>query len=847
MSKSSPRRWAEAGVRLLALAGLVAPSASAAEAGRRTPPDQAAILSAHAKLAAMGYPVGAGQSVWSRNSDYSVRRMLIRLGEEERSLTPTEAAARLRDIDPVAGPPCPQRPASRNSTVEGWRDVTVTFAGERPEEYLADFYLRLAECRPELLKPAPAPLPSRLAPASMISPGFPVSRTERSAASYRRLGSMLAKEIAFAGGDLSAPFAAPSLRVDVSSVLTSTAVDFSPTAAQASPNAEALDPICARFGYRRGCLDASAVELLADDGDASGAYLAHLDHFTLTLHLSLPQSEAARIVTDAIDAVRQRNKVMWGAAGRDLPRSYFGPPKAAPASVAFGKSLTDATLEEVNDGFRSLRAAVEWKSEAERARLLNASPPASKINVFIADPGFSFLRGDHHVSNTPRTDWGKLEALKPLAQVSGNQLVKVLADEGMQEDSLGHGLHVAYLASGVGQQGREGMSPVSGPDGFYYMNTDMANELATKSDLKAEDVDPYRGAVFNKSYKLLELCAAGEGISGVNYSTLVSGDREQLAGGAALQGAVVKRWFDVVSAPKADQVCPSECGAQSSSAPDNICAGKFATVLAVSPMEKDPKSVEWAPFKPGRIQYVKNIPMIGAPGAAIYSADMRMRDETEEFGFGKRDGSSMAAPVVTALVAHLRRIHGENLSWIDLKSWLFATATPLSDRVRNEAGNGDLSLHFGMVNFSRAMLGEPAQVNFYRKDGNQKTVAAGKVIWHAAFTAFREKSDHYGKGFAIVRSPDKADAWRRYWREKQARSCMTDSQPCFYFSANAYSLPPNRVVPGGCISSWNAQTAPPDQDQACVLADGAPVNFNEVERIVWLGALYETPYSAAFN
>lgn len=843
MSRAAPRRWADAGVLSLALAAFVAPSASAAEAGWRTPQDRAAILSVHAKLAAMGYPVSADQSDWNRNSDYSVRRMLIRLGEEERSLTPAEAAARLGDLDPVAGPPCPERPASRDMTVEDWRDVTVTFAGERPEEYLADFYLRLAECRPELLKAAPAPQPSRLAPASMVSPGFPISRTERSAASYRRLGSMLAKEIAFSGGDLAAPFAAPSLRVDLTRAFSSTAVEFSPTAARASPGVDALDPICARFGYRRGCLDVGDVEFLADDGDARGAYLAHLDHFRLTLHISLPEGEAGRIATDAVDAVRQQNKVMWGESGRDLPRSYFGPPKAAPASTTVRRSLTDTALKDVFQAFSDLRTAVGWLSEAERAHKLNANSDLHKVDVYVADPGFNHLRGDHHVSNAAEAGWGELKALKPLAEVGGSQLVKVLADEGMQEDSLGHGLHVAYLASGAGQPGMEGLSPITGPGGFY-MKTDIANDLATKSDVKAEDVGPFRGAVFNKSYKLLDLCSASEGISGVNYRTLVSGDRAQLNSGSSSQNDVAKRWFDIVSAPTADGVCRAECGAQSPTAPDNVCAGKFATALAVSPMEQRPGSDEWAPFKTDRIQYVANIPMVGAPGAGIYSADMRLRNETEEFGFGKRDGSSMAAPAVTALVAHLRRIHGERFRWIDLKTWIFATATPLSDSVLNDKSNGDLSLHFGMVNFSRAMLGDYAEVNIYFKDKTLLSLPAARVIWHANFRAFHEKSDQFGKGFAIVRNPSKeSDSWRRYWREKQARSCTSDSIPCFYFTADAYNLPTNNLFPGGCISGWNAQSAAPVQSAACMFTDGRPLNFNDVERIVWLGALEETPYS----
>lgn len=274
-------------------------------------------------LAALGYLVDENSHEWTSSTEQSLERIFLRLGRKGEDISTSVADTTLEQLTASGGVfPCPDLGAAKVQ-----RDDTTTasvyFSGDLPEEYLADFYLRIAECYPSLLNPQPingAP-PSAQPRGEPIIPSFPVSRTRRSAVIFHRVSWLLGSFLR-ARDKTDTAYAAPGLDVDVfdaprmkllteGEIARDASGELALIRAAPPPVLNHFIKACADLGISGDCVNRANIIPYTDRPSGEVIeYSVNIDHFEMAARFKLPASAARRIVTDAVDNVRQKHHAL---------------------------------------------------------------------------------------------------------------------------------------------------------------------------------------------------------------------------------------------------------------------------------------------------------------------------------------------------------------------------------------------------------------------------------------------------------------------------------------------------------------------------------------------------------
>ncbi len=844
----------------LVVLGASTPGAAQSIQGATDDEKRVATLRVHDKLAALGYPIDADDSEWSSQSRRMMFRLQRRMGMDLKALGPLEADQLLAGIDPEQELGCFGSPGSLSDNSE-MIDIEITFLGDRPEEYLADMYLRLAQCHPEVLSPRRVD-GSALQSLSVNGDGvraFPTVRTGRAAETYVAATRLLGKTVE--DGAYGSDYAEPDVVVErydykVIKVLTEAKFENGAnddddrtsaavlTAVAPTPDIRDMERVCSDLGYHRDCIDPSKLFTHStNDGRQALAVNAAIDHFSLTLKLSVPEQSARAIAIDAIDFVRSRNEVMRGVNGRDLPQVYYGRSSAGPTDVSLYGLYS--TIDKIDERFDQIRNAVEWLDNDEVAFLsLKSWEPLEQSEVSIVEYAFDEkqLMDVDVLDPAVKTLGGNIEKLTAISRLKNETDARkpISAPPRENDDDVSHGVHVAFLVGG-----KENVGNQSGSKRHGFLGQDNRYEVNFRPPKKWDDaiLDPSKRkkspGVVNRSYRMNEEhCATGEG--GIQLSAVLS-PAEKFEHSGMTTGDHPKPFFDVVAAPYIHSDClgdentpPTLLTCNGFDTAPLACLGWYAGGIGVAPMDVDNGRLQAtvvekfeARYKKSDgttgkattfVDYLKEVPWIGAPGINIVSADVHKENDTNvegEAGYRPRSGSSMAAPIVSALVSRLRA-KNPDLKMNEVKQLLFASATPLDRHASkiNEKFSTNPENHaqvFGMVSYAKALLAVPDRINIWvtdcRKWDNKKDLQPIRIIDTRAVLSGQGsdfgclivatqialhssiKDSHpfiktnSSQPFALIKYKNEQDqyVWQRL-REETHTNCANDGvvSPCFW-------------------------------------------------------------------
>jgi hypothetical protein len=485
-------------MRIGAIAGALAlfSGPAAATAGGQSSDAAADAAFVRAEIARLGYvtPIRDGEA-WSDELQFAFNRLMRRLDRAApAALDAREAARRLREAPLPAAVPCPSIKAASGAVTP----VEVTFQGDRPDAYLATFYRRLAECRPEALAPEPA-TEKPLAVNSLETAGegpLPIRRSRTVIDEYR------AAERALRASGLAGPFAAPGVTANVTRAVRRKTVmnkieaksgDGTPSYVARSgrtPRRSEIARLCGDLGYAASCADTAlftTVETPSIDGVAY--WIVDVPHFELTVRLTLPKADAEGVLSDAIDAALAAYGALdFGPKGA-WPRIYWPEaevepladsvrvctplaPDAAGARFACG----EATPERIVDLKRqsdSVAALVGWRADDPQLQMLETVGKSS--SVLVMEPGFDHLTSDdydsgqrqHTGADGPKAVLqGRLDHVTALRAVAesptlydGARYPDDQASNGIGARTwrLGHALHVSNIIAGGGRKNAIGV------------------------------------------------------------------------------------------------------------------------------------------------------------------------------------------------------------------------------------------------------------------------------------------------------------------------------------------------------------------------------------------------------
>lgn len=858
--------------------------------------DRDIILRVHSKLAALSYPVSPSETEWTSRSDSYVRRLLLRLGLEEKSLTPAEADQLLSSV-PAESVPCLAVTDMHDAGVV-LLPVSIRFSGDRPDEQLADFYTRFAECYPQYLRPeAFGRRPSPDAGGFEPSLAFPVEPTPRARRAYENVRKTLAAYLSDRG-DMAESFAEPAVSVRKEArteIVNLTAADgggvddlVESFRSAATPRRSDLTRACKRFGRDENCL-AGRIEQVNDPETGTAlAYLGSVDHFDLTLRLDLPKGLAGRMLVDAIDNMRRLDPRLR-SPDAEMPFVDFGVRRTVPTSRdphLFGdRNSSSATGRVGTKPISGWRDAVRW-----------APPPPSEGNVLVdlivADPGFDYLQPQDIVpfdikKKPPET--GPVAKLAAIDEIKNKPEANKPLSDLSSKNELGHGIHVAYLISGSAADGDKFPAGLVAENRFVNVQYSTTKEwddaiVSAASNGPARKFDFW--GVVNRSYGIADLCNqngenGGVGLDSALLSASEKSEHHILSKAEENSIPDAKNWFDVVAAHEFEANCRLPMPCVGSDSVPLVCLGKLSRGLAVAPLTLQDNAgwvvaetiADSKNTKPGatpaatRYDLYDGMLWIGAPAVGIVSGDVHAAGGRRNYGFRARSGSSMAAPIVSSLVARVKSKF-PGMEWYDVKRWILSTSTPLAPSTADQSDNDPSRFVVGNVNFEDALSGKPSSVTIWFKgdcpDGlrilQPRNIGSGQQRRCAVISDYLHSNPklsynrpnnvspwsptmkrELGDPFAIGRAGNQR--WRVLSARSNKKACQTDRsiEPCEQLGLQYYLDGAFRSADCWLERDKENTYGLRDED-ACFFIkvdDSAqdpyvPLNFRDVSSVVWL-------------
>ncbi len=765
--------------------------------------DTDAIREINRHLAELGYPIDPYSDEWSSQTQFYLDRVYARLGQSAGSVSRGEALSFLSNVADQKVFPCAKIDARAGPDGDQpYEEVEVRFHGNRPEEYLAQFYLRIAECHPWALAPERQEIFSFEAePRDKSNSGgspFPVHRTRRSIETYRKVNEMLARYLRQSGGAQS-EWAEPAVETvviesELRENLTEAEIEYNDnhiariTKPASLPTRKQLAQFCGKIGEPSNCIDPDAVKAFYDGQSGLPlSYFTTYEHFELGAKFHLPAEVATTIFIDAIDHTRKAYREQYGRNWEFIPSFVFSERRDKQLSLPIvecphdhdevphrEKCIEPAKAEELwNENIKNLNNAREitgWSSKSLHRRA------SEDILIKIYDPGFEDIRTQdvlHPDDNDGDEDNDRfadncqdaikssgagvsggdgwlttqgiylacLKGMNPMLYDAERDLVFLPRNVKKSVDDFGHGVHTGFLVAGREQQlrnaGAHGFSKISPKRILVY------NSRKTILDgIKEEHSGPDRYVnIVNHSYEKDPVnLAYGSKFreQGTEWNGFYHG---------GLLHIVAAALFDVPEDDDGDAGNEAINGACSEEQSYHLyCAGSFAIGLSVAPAHFVNSDVDaaasdihnWALIKnvstaDGEMEYfyaAQDVMWVAAPGNDLLSADVRKsRNKSSSMtGMRIRMGSSMAAPIVTALAAHLSDAD-DGRSFVtpsQIKLWILANATHMNglmycwQQQRNNQFSDDCSPELraesqlaGMVNFNRSVNGAPDSVNIW--------------------------------------------------------------------------------------------------------------------------------------
>jgi|GEM_PF-4499063 len=717
--------------------------------------EHASMASIVGTLSRVGYPVDSHNLIWTSEVENALNRLATRLGIPE--VKDVASAESLLDAIEADGQvPCPPTPVANER--DEIREASVTFWGELPDRYLADFYARIALCRPSLLNPKRMDLAKR----GKTDAAFPVMRAIGVKEKYALSTKLLSRQAASLGFEKGTKLK-PGLWAQISSDQINVRLNTD----KLVPSHDELAALCQRFAQSRDCTEQLQPigSTLLSDGRRS--FEIPMRSFELTISLKIRQSDLDRVLIDGIDHMMTANQML-----------HYGPYAYWPQLVIKGggaRSLasTKAPLlskvdRRENDNNCELRDNLPSPNECEKLlnqtifqyeHIINAVgwvPPkgyqgAEKSRVGQAatlstrgalksskrDDQGSTQTKIHVVVTDPGFDKETLQELNLSDDIESFSNVKSLAAtniESTETEKYGHGLHVAHLISGDVFSKAEKRVPIRiggatfdwGWPGFAYdysgvsAQRDLIAGTKHREASDTNDPDLYvmpdgghpkkfagKAVIFNSSYKVdCKPLSNGKRRYRAHFVETNELNNKGDVFVSSSDNAKDANYFHVVAAP----VCPPDVTEVACRYHFPLaCLGYYARGIGVVAAEWRSNRWQVMETEPGtdkkKYEPIDDLLWIAAPGKDIWSADARVSDRKLKYIVRARSGSSMAAPIVTALVARLKAKHTSK-NWFTLKTWLFATATPLLDEP------ADYRV-IGMVNFERALGGHLGMANIW--------------------------------------------------------------------------------------------------------------------------------------
>jgi subtilase family protein len=473
-------------------------------------------------LQRLGYFVESDDAGFDLSTAFGSERVLSRLGRKDFTddFTAHQFAAFLREIDVPKGFPCLEIEAA--DAPGPMQSITIEFSGDRPDDYLSDFYLRMALCYPAFLNPVAAERWATLDAIGGKSAALdflPERRTFKTRETMGRVSFILGRYVTETTG-VETTTAVPSLEVaTVSRKLLKTLTKAPPLTRGESnqsapvPTKNDIDRICAEMALTSECLGPSLVTPFnAFYADKPVAYEASVPHFVLQLSISLPEKHLDSITTDAIDFVRGSNAVMQGRKGQYLPfiRNY---PKARGLAAGLNDEKTKVQNCEISETQRGGKkfsctdedAINDYDGRASTLKkdigwIKPETTSIPKASIIIPDPGFGDLLSNGAIKDVIdayiqshstcvaansqthcnsgddcRRPWCGLRPLYEMTvDIDGEAIFNYdQADEKSQYD-YGHGLHVGNIIMG--------QSPITNSHGLGHSNAQQRSYFSSSED-----------------------------------------------------------------------------------------------------------------------------------------------------------------------------------------------------------------------------------------------------------------------------------------------------------------------------------------------------------------------------
>lgn len=708
----------------------------------------AVALEINRNLAKLGYPVDPENDSITPDSQSAVFRIFLRLGRGYEDADLATIRATLAGLAEREEFPCPETNAGPEKEAS-FVNATLKFTAPRPEEQLAAVYLRLAQCRPALLTPqkmtAPVKLKAEPHETGAALPSFPIHRTARSVALFREAAAILDET-------MDGVLFVPGLRPWVQSVTINRPVSeaiyqytdnkYELVADAPKPSQAMIDVICEQYGHEKGC--ATAAELNVARHGQSGliyAYEMAVPHFRIVLEdLRVNSAYAEQVIADAVDyAQKLYNDVGEGAPADD--RYYYidyyldetstqlSPVRIEPAchDDCNEPSLMD-DLKYALQNMEDFRKQIGWivpddpsaASDAEAAkrrdtRIIVVDKAFDQVPVKAPDE-FLDTQNANHCPNPKKITLTKLGqsfelfSLITICRLKHSFYAFLRPDTpslryagGDFSDPYGHGVHVMHLASGanasVDINGERKDWGGFGDDA--RITTDgMPEDTYKSSSLESQGDDIFMA--FSHSWD--------DSNCSLQMNEQLHKAHEQ-AKKDRLGKPVAERRIEIIAQPyeltekECQNPAPTDCRTQHRLA----CLGQFSRGIIVAPLGVDGrliKEFEVSQYETKKYDALEEAPMLAAPGESLVSFDY---DGTDAPVLAKRKGSSVATPIVAALVARVREKFSVNdLADGEIKDWLFANSTPLSENDRDSV--------IGTVNFARSLRGKPSLVNLWRPE-----------------------------------------------------------------------------------------------------------------------------------